>query len=133
VESCIGRELHEEDEALKLGERTAAFLGLQVQEDHRRGEPEIMVSESWEPEVLARLGRGVASPTAGARIRPGAPVDIVTRIEREGRFHSVLGTATIAALFPREEAVAPASAAALVRKTFENTPAEGLCVGRETA
>jgi hypothetical protein len=59
-------------------------------------------------------------------------VDLVTRIEREGRFHAVLGTATVSALFPAEEAVAPASAATLVRKTFANTFAEGLRLGRET-
>jgi ribonucleoside-triphosphate reductase (formate) len=129
VEACLGSELHEEDEALKLGERVAAFFRLQTQEERRESDPDFVVAESWEPEVLSRLG--TVAVTAGARLRPSAPVDLITRIEREGRFHPVVRSSTICALFTAAEAVPPASAAALLRKTFENTAAEGLRLGRE--
>jgi hypothetical protein len=131
VEACLGRELHEEDEALKLGERAAAFFRLQAEEERREGDPPIVVSECWERDVLERLRNGSATLTAGARMRWGAPIDLVTRIEREGRFHPVVGSATVSALFPLGEPVPAASAVALVRKTFENTPAAGLRLGRE--
>jgi len=131
VESCFGRELHEEDEALKLGERAASFCRLQAQEEAREADHEILVSESFEPEALDRLRRDAPRLTPGARMRRGAPIDLVTRIEREGRFHPVLRSATVSALFTPDEAVPPASAAALVRKTFQNTATEGLRLGRE--
>ena len=137
VEICLGHELHEEDEALKLGQRIAAFVNLRTEEEARLDGRDVVVEECWEPEVLARLSAiararadGIPTVTPGARLRATAPIDVIARIEREGRFHPMMRSSAVHALFPSGESIPPASATALLRKALANTEATGLRLGR---
>ncbi len=127
-----GEELHESDEALKLGLRA---LGALETSGGAAGEEEIAADLDAEedPAVASRFFSrdGQEHPGAGERLRgaytPGvalradAPVDLAVRTETEGRLAMAVRTSTVRWTLPDAGPVAPETLLALLGKTWRNT------------
>ena len=64
-------------------------------------------------------------------MRADAPIDLITRIRLQSKFHPLIESGAIIHAFVGEERPSAASVLALVRKTFENTQAAQLTVSPE--
>jgi ribonucleoside-triphosphate reductase (formate) len=69
--------------------------------------------------------------TNSVHLRPDAPVDLMTRIEKQAKFHPLIESGAIIHAFVGEERPPTESILALVRKTFENTKAAQLTISPE--
>jgi ribonucleoside-triphosphate reductase len=69
--------------------------------------------------------------TNSIHLRADAPVDIVTRIRLQSKFHQLIESGAIVHAFVGEELPAPGAIESLVRKTFEHTACAQLTVSPE--
>ena len=69
--------------------------------------------------------------TNSIHLRPDAPVDLMTRIEKQSKFHVMIESGAIIHAFVGEERPPAESILALVRKTFEKTKAAQLTISPE--
>lgn len=137
-----GQELHESDEAVKLGQRALGVVRMLVAAV-REAEFPVDVDADEDPAVAERFFRldREARPrppertrayTPGVALREDAPVDLAMRLETEGRLGMPLRTTTVRCLLPEEEHPAPDTLIALIRKTFANTRVKQVVLGRRS-
>jgi ribonucleoside-triphosphate reductase len=69
--------------------------------------------------------------TNSIHLRADAPVDLITRIRMQSKFHPLIESGAIIHAFIGEERPSTASVLALVRKTFEQTQAAQLTLSPE--
>jgi len=150
IQYLTGEELHELDEALKLGLKTVAYMHLKAKEDGKRLGLKIALEESPAESAARRLAkvdirsfpearqyvRGDLSRdeyyyTNSIHLRASAPVDILTRIRLQSKFHPMIESGAIIHAFVGEELPPAQSILNLVRKTFQNTQAAQLTISPE--
>jgi len=144
VAHLLGEELHEGDGAVKVGTRVLAYLALKVREAGEAEDLPVALDASESSRAAARFHdtdrrefhreqgdatRQGTSYTPGVAFRSGAPADVLLRLEREGRLHGHVRTAT----FRFDPATAPGVTGegllALVEKAFEHTPVNQIALG----
>ncbi len=137
-----GEELHESDEAAKLGVKTLGLVRLVSSGFARAENLAIGLDAEDDPaicRVLADLDRAEyprltdripAAYTPGVALRSDAPVDLAVRLETEGRLGIPLRTATVRCFLGEDGHPAPETIIALMWKTWHNTRVKQMLLGR---
>jgi len=150
VQYLTGQELHESDEILKLGLRIVTHLYFRCKEEGKRLGLKFALEESPAESATRRLTkvdmrlfpqacdyvkgsieRDETYYTNSIHLRADAPVDLITRIRLQSKFHPCIEAGAIIHAFVGEERPHPSSILALVRKTWEKTQAAQLTVSPE--
>jgi len=69
--------------------------------------------------------------TNSIHFRADAPIDLITRIEKQSKFHGMIESGAIIHAFIGEERPSPESILNLVKKTYDNTQAAQLVISPE--
>jgi len=150
VQRLCGRELHEGDEPFRLGLKIVAFLYLRIQELSRKHNMKFALEESPAESASRRLAkvdltlfpeaaefvrgdidRDEVYYTNSIHLRADAPVDIITRIMLQSKFHPQIESGAIIHAFVGEQRPHPDSIYALVKKTFFKTQCAQLTISPE--
>ncbi|MCP5007667.1 MAG: anaerobic ribonucleoside-triphosphate reductase [Planctomycetes bacterium] len=150
LQFITGKELHEGEDSLKLGLRIISHMYFKVKEAGKKYNLKFSLEESPAESAARRLAKvdvrlyseAVAMVkgniendefyyTNSVHLRPDAPVDMVTRIEVQSMFHSMIESGAIIHAFVGEERPPASSIMKLVRRTFENTQAAQLTISPE--
>jgi len=145
-----GKELHEDEEAFRLGHKIVTYMHFKAKELGKKHGLRVSLEESPAESAARRLAkidlatfpesaefvrgnieRDEIYYTNSVHLRPDAPVDLLTRIEKQAKFHQLIESGAIIHAFVGEERPPAASILALVRKTFENTSAAQLTISPE--
>ena len=150
LDYLCGKELHEDDEAIRLGLKVVSQLYFLVKEAGKKHGLKITIEESPAESASRRLAkidfkrypqaadyvRGSIEDdeiyyTNSIHLRPDADVDIIDRIRMQAKFHSLIESGAIIHAFVGENRPSSGAIASLVRKTFENTQAAQLTISPE--
>jgi len=150
IEHMMGEELHESDRAMKRGLLTIAHMYRRAKEYGEQYGLKVSLEESPAESAARRLAKvdmqdwPQAKPllrgdveadeyyyTNSVHLRADAPVDLLTRIRTQAKFHSMIESGAIIHAFVGEELPPAESILALVRCTFEKTPAAQLTISPE--
>jgi ribonucleoside-triphosphate reductase (formate) len=150
IQYLTGEELHDSDKALKLGLKTVSFMNFKAKKEGQQHGLKITLEESPAESATRRLAKVDMRTFPEARefvrgnierdeyyytnsihLRADAPVDLITRIRVQSKFHSLIESGAIIHAFVGEELPSAGSIMSLVRKTFENTQAAQLTISPE--
>ena len=150
VQHLLGKELHEDDEAYKLGIRIIAFMNLKAKEHGEKHNLQVALEESPAESATRRLSkidlreypeasRVVKGDidndenyyTNSIHFRADAPISLTERIEKQSRFHTLIESGAILHAFVGEQKPPAGSILNLVRKTWERTQAAQLTISPE--
>ncbi|MCX7703692.1 MAG: anaerobic ribonucleoside-triphosphate reductase [Planctomycetota bacterium] len=150
VQRLCGQQLHETEEAYKLGLKVVSFLYLRCKELSKEHNMKFSLEESPAESATRRLAKVdlmqfpeaaefVRGDLEGDRVyytnsvhlRADAPVDMVTRIVKQAKFHPMIESGAIIHAFVGEQKPSPDSIYNLVKKTFYNTQAAQLTISPE--
>jgi len=150
VQYLTGKELHEGDELLKIGLKIVTYMYFRCKEEGKKSGLKFALEESPAESAARRLAkvdlrrfpqtrnviRGNIEAdemyyTNSIHLRADAPVDLVTRIRKQSKFHALIASGAIIHAFVGEERPPAAGILALVRKTFEKTHAAQLVISPE--
>ena len=150
VQYFLGQELHESDEAMKLGLRIVAEMNVKAQEFSGRHGLKFSLEESPAESATRRLAkidlrnfpearevlkgnidRDEFYYTNSCHLRASAPVDMITRIRQQSKFHGMIESGAIIHAFVGEKLPSADSILNLVQKTFHNTLAAQITVSPE--
>ena len=150
LQFMTGHELHEGNDMLIQGLRIVAHMKKRAGEYGQRHRLKFTLEESPAESASRRLakidyrdwpesrqvirgdpGQDEMYYTNSVHLRPDAPVDLMTRIELQAKFHPLIESGAIIHAFVGEERPPAVSILALVRKTFENTMAAQLTISPE--
>jgi ribonucleoside-triphosphate reductase len=141
VAYVTGQEIHEADDAVKVGQKALGTAGLRCQGAKAEGIA-IEVDAAEDPATTAllyrkdreRYGEPVAGMppryTEGIAIRADAPVDLALRLEMEGRLGLALRSSTVRCTLPGDEHPASETLFAVMGRTWENTRVRQILLGR---
>ena len=150
IQHIMGQELHETDEALKKGLMVVSFMHHRAKAYSNEHRLKVSLEESpaesatrrfakidcrnW-PQAL-NLVKGDLEADEGyytnsVHLRADAPVDLLTRIQKQAKFHGMIESGAIIHAFVGEERPPAESILALVRCTFEKTIAAQLTISPE--
>jgi ribonucleoside-triphosphate reductase len=150
LQYMIGKELHEGDDVVKLGLRIISHMYFKVKEEGEKYNLKFSLEESPAEGASRRLAKidvrnyeeavnlikGDIDKdefyyTNSVHLRPDAPTDMITRINVQSKFHSMIESGAIIHAFVGEERPPASGIMKLVRKTFENTQAAQLTISPE--
>ena len=150
VQYLMGQELHESDGALRKGLRVVSYMHSRAAEYTRRHGLKVSLEESPAESATRRfakvdfrewpqsrsllkgdLANDEAYYTNSIHLRADAPVDLLTRIQKQAKFHGMIESGAIIHAFVGEERPPADSILALVRRTYENTEAAQITVSPE--
>ena len=150
IQYLTGMELHENGEALKLGLRIVTHMYFKAKADGKKHGLKVSLEESPAESAARRLAKVDMRTYPDARacvrgnverdeyyytnsihLRADAPVDIVTRIRLQSKFHQMIESGAIIHAFVGEELPSPSSILSLVRKTFDQTACAQLTISPE--
>jgi len=140
VKRITGQELHESDNAYKTGLKIVSAMYFKCKELEKEFGVKFTLEETPAESTSLRLAKldMVKFPEAKDYIRgnmengevyytnsihfvPDAPISIVERIEKQGKFNSLIESGSITHLFVGEHLPDADSIANLVKKTWDNT------------
>ncbi|NOX97964.1 MAG: anaerobic ribonucleoside-triphosphate reductase [Nitrospirae bacterium] len=150
VQYLVGKELHEDEEAYKLGLRIISFMNLKAKDCGEKYNLHVALEESPAESATRRLSKidlreypEAASVVKGdidndesyytnsIHFRADAPISLVDRIVKQSRFHSLIESGAILHAFVGEQKPSPESILNLIKKTWENTQAAQLTISPE--
>ena len=150
MQFMTGHELHENNAVWMEGIKLVARMNLRAKEYGKKYGLKFTLEESPAESAARRMAKidyrdwpeshevmrgDVANDemyyTNSIHLRPDAPVDLMTRIEKQAKFHPLIESGAIIHAFVGEERPPRESIMALVRKTFENTAAAQLTISPE--
>jgi anaerobic ribonucleoside-triphosphate reductase len=141
VQVHTGEQLHESDEALKFGLRVVAAMSLKCRELSERHGIHMVLEESPAESAGYRLAKldmkywpGPATMVVKGDVTSGnyyytnsvhlaadAPIDYLTRVEKQSRFHPLIEAGAIVHVWLGESEPHPRAICSFVEKTFRNT------------
>jgi len=140
VQYLIDQEMHESDEAYKLGLKLVATMNLKAKELQKKNGITVTLEETpgeSAPYKFARtdlieypesiqyvkgdLEDGAIYYTNSAHFAADAPIDIIDRISKQGKFNTLIESGSITHIFVGEQRPPPESILNLVRKTWDHT------------
>ena len=150
LQFITGHELHENEDILRLGLKVISFMYFKIKEEGKKYGLKFSLEESPAESASRRLAKVDVRRFTEARdivkgsienddfyytnsihLRPDAEVDMITRIEQQSKFHTMIESGAIIHAFIGEERPNAESIMNLVRKTFENTQAAQLTISPE--
>ena len=150
VKFLIGHELHESNEAKKLGLQIVAHMYGRVKKlskkyglkftleeapaesaARRLAKADLVFFEKESREVVKGGSDDVAFYTNSIHLAPEAPVSLVERIREQAKYHSMIESGAIIHAFVGEEQPSPDSIAKLVKETFYRTQSAQLTISPE--
>ncbi|MBV6518154.1 MAG: anaerobic ribonucleoside-triphosphate reductase [Candidatus Brocadia sp.] len=150
LQFMTGRELHEGDDMIKQGLRVISHMYMRVKEAGRKHKLKFSLEESPAESASRRLAKvdirnypEAAEMVKGniekdefyytnsVHLRPDAPVDMITRIFLQSKFHTMIESGAIIHAFVGEERPPASSIMNLVKKTFKNTQAAQVTISPE--
>ncbi len=151
MQHMCGRELHEGDEALRKGLHLVRWMQFRAQELGEEHGMKLAMEESPAesasrrlakvdlrryPEQSEDLVKGSIEDdemyyTNSIHLRADAPVDLLTRIQKQSKFHRAIESGAIIHAFVGEERPPASSIQNLVEKTFDNSQAAQLTISPE--
>jgi ribonucleoside-triphosphate reductase len=150
IQYMMGRELHETDQALKQGLVVVSAMHHRAKAYSREHGLKVSLEESpaesatrrfakvdcrdW-PQARAFVKGDLAADEAyytnSIHLRADAPVDLLTRIVKQAKFHTMIESGAIIHAFVGEERPPAESVLALVERTFEKTKAAQITISPE--
>jgi len=140
VKRITGKELHESDEAYKTGIKIITAMYFKCKELEKEFNMKFTLEESPAESTSLRLAKidverfpeakdyvrgniekGEVYYTNSIHFAPDAPVSIVERIEKQGKFNSLIESGSITHVFVGEHLPDADAIANLVKKTWETT------------
>ncbi|HHT9105973.1 MAG TPA: anaerobic ribonucleoside-triphosphate reductase [Candidatus Wujingus californicus] len=150
LQFMTGRELHEGEDMIREGLRIIAHMYMRVKEAGKKYNLKFSLEESPAESASRRLAKvDVRNYPEAAEIvkgniekdefyytnsihlRPDAPVDMITRIFLQSKFHTMIESGAIIHAFVGEERPPASSIMNLVKKTFKNTQAAQVTISPE--
>ena len=150
LQYLFGEELHESDNILKLGLKVVTYMNFRCKDETKKTGLKFALEESPAESASRRLAktdlrrfpesRTVIKGTIehddtyytnSIHLRADAPIDFLTRIRKQAKFHALIESGAIIHAFVGEERPPAASVLALVEKTFHNTQAAQLTISPE--
>jgi ribonucleoside-triphosphate reductase len=150
LDFLFGRELHEGDDMLREGLKVVSYMKYKADQASKQYGLSFKLEESPAESASRRLAkvdmrqfpeaieviRGNVDEdehyyTNSIHLRADAPVDLVTRIRLQAKFHSLIESGAIIHAFVGEERPAPESILNLVEKIFRQTQAAQFTVSPE--
>ncbi len=150
VHYLTGEELHQSHDALLLGLKAVSFMYFKAKDLGRKYGLRISLEESPAESAARRLAkldlqefpeaqdhvRGSVDGdtpyyTNSIHLRADAPVDLITRIRKQARFHPMIESGAILHAFVGERHPSPPSVLNLVRKVHRTTQAAQMAISPE--
>ena len=150
IQHMTGEELHESDEALKAGLRVVAFTHQRAKQYAEEYGLKVSLEESPAESAARRLAKVDLRDWPQARsvlkgdldadeyyytnsihLRADAPVDLLTRIRSQAKFHGMIESGAIIHAFVGENSPPPESIFTLVERTYTKTIAAQLTISPE--
>jgi len=150
IQHMAGEELHESEKALKQGLQVVAFMHQQARKYADEYGLKVSLEESPAESAARRLAkvdlrdwpqaRAVVKGdveadefyyTNSIHLRADAPVDLLTRIRTQAKFHTLIESGAIIHAFVGEHSPPPESILTLVQRTYEKTAAAQLTISPE--
>jgi len=147
---CLGKELHEDADILMKGLNLISFMNYHAKEMGKRHGLKVSLEESPAESASRRLAkidvsifpqaaefvrgdldRDEVYYTNSIHLRPDAPVDLITRIRVQSKFHTMIESGAIIHAFIGEELPPASGIYNLVEKTFRLTPAAQITISPE--
>ncbi len=150
VQYLTGKELHESEEAYRLGLKTVSFMSLKCQEYSEQYNLKLSLEESPAESAAGRLAKIdlqefpeskkviKGNPemeegyyTNSIHFAASAPVDLITRIVKQSKFHPLIKSGAIIHAFVGENKPSPESIYNLIKKVWEHTQCSQLTISPE--
>lgn len=150
VQFLTGKQFHESDEAIRLGEKIVAHMFLRAKKLSVKHGMKLTLEETPAESAARRLAKAdlvyyrdealqiykggredVAYYTNSVHLSADAPVSLVERIRKQARFHSLIESGAITHAFIGEERPSPAAIDTLVRETFFRTQSAQITLSPE--
>lgn len=150
LQFMTGKELHEGDDMIRQGLRVVSHMYTRVKEAGKKHKLKFSLEESPAESASRRLAkvdmrnfpeaadvvkgndeRDGLYYTNSIHLRPDAPVDMITRIYLQSKFHTMIESGAIIHAFVGEERPPASSIMNLVKKTFKNTQAAQVTISPE--
>jgi len=150
VKYLTGEELHETDEAYKLGIKIISAMYLKKEELAKEYGLKFSLEESPAESASLRMAKmdlkefpeskdmvrgnletGEVYYTNSIHLTADAPVDIIERIEKQGKFNPLIESGAITHIFLGEQKPDPESIFNLVKRTWENTDSAQITISPE--
>ncbi|NHJ33575.1 MAG: anaerobic ribonucleoside-triphosphate reductase, partial [Asgard group archaeon] len=140
VQYLIGEQMHESEKAYKLGLRIVAGMNLKAKDLQEKNGLSVTLEETpgeSAPYKFARtdvqeypdsihyvkgdIEEGAIYYTNSAHFAADAPIDIIDRISKQGKFNTLIESGSITHVFIGEQKISSESILNLVRKTWDHT------------
>jgi ribonucleoside-triphosphate reductase (formate) len=151
VQHLTGRQLHEDEDVFKLGIKIISFMYFKAKEAEKRFGLKFSLEESPAESAARRLAkvdlRRYPEQTANVikgdiendmyyytnsiHFAANAPIDLVTRIQKQSKFHTMIESGAIIHAFVGEKLPSKESIMNLLEKTFNNTQTAQLTISPE--
>jgi ribonucleoside-triphosphate reductase (formate) len=151
VQHITGKQLHEGDEIFKLGLRIISFMHVKAKEAGKKLNLKFSLEESPAESAARRLAKVDLRqyPEQAANVIKGdiendmyyytnsihfaanAPIDLITRIQKQSKFHTMIESGAIIHAFVGEKLPSCEAIMSLVEKTYHNTQAAQLTISPE--
>ena len=151
VQHLTGKQLHEDDEVFKLGLKIISFMYLKAKKSEKEYNLKFSLEESPAESAARRLAKvdlrqfpeealnvvkgdvenDMFYYTNSIHFAANAPIDLVTRIQKQSKFHSLIESGAIIHAFVGEKLPSKESIMKLVEKTYYQTQAAQLTISPE--
>ncbi len=150
VKYITGMELHESEEAYRTGLKIISAMYLKVKEFEKRYGLKVSLEETPAESTSMRLARtdllhypesenyvrgdkktGEVYYTNSIHFRPDAPIDIIERIEKQGKFNVLIESGAITHVFLGEQKPDPEAVENLVKRTWYLTQSAQIVISPE--
>lgn len=137
----IGEALHESDKAVKWGLKVVAFMRKKCEEESKKSGLRILLDQDPAESTVYRFARkdlelypkeaakvvhgdkkcGEVYYTNSSQVDVAAKIDVLERVELEGKFHPMMQGGALTHIWLGESEPSAKSMASLIKKIFENT------------
>lgn len=150
VQHITGKQLHESEDVFKLGLKIVSFMSLKCREYSKKFNLKLSLEESPAESAAGRLAKidlrefpdskkvikgnsngDESYYTNSIHFAAAAPVDLITRIIKQSKFHPLIKSGAIIHAFVGESRPSPESIYNLVKKVWENTQCSQLTISPE--
>ena len=150
IQHITGKQLHENEDAYKFGLKTVSFMSLKCREYSEKFDLKLSLEESPAESTAGRLAKidlqeypdskkvikgnsngDESYYTNSIHFAASAPVDLITRIIKQSKFHPLIKSGAIIHVFVGENRPSPESIYNLVKKVWEHTQCSQLTISPE--
>ncbi|VVB74480.1 Anaerobic ribonucleoside-triphosphate reductase [Candidatus Tiddalikarchaeum anstoanum] len=150
VKYLSGQSLHESDDAYKLGLKIVSSMYLKVKELDKRYNLSFKLEETPAEGVSLRFAKmdlknypvsknfvkgnqetGEVYYTNSIHFEPDAPISLFDRIEKQGRFNSIIESGSITHVFVGEQRPDKSAIFSLIKKTWDKTQSSQITISPE--